>query len=132
MKKPTVFDILKQVNEKTTKYEYNKKIVSGYHLMYWLSHDQYLMKWVQNINKILFTSGIKDDMVYSYFFYNIPKKNRYIKWIKRDPENKERNKKLEEISENRNVSINEAELILNTVENINNNHVRRRTDDVPF
>lgn len=132
MKQPTVFDILKQVNEKTTKYKYDKKIVTGRHLMYWLSHDQYLMPYVQEINKILFTSGIKDDMVYTYFFHRIPKKNRYIKWIKRDPENTERIKKLEKISEERNVSTREAELILSTIENINNNHVRRRTNDIPF
>jgi len=132
MKKPTVFDILKQVNEKTTKFKYDKKIVTGFHLMYWLSHDQYLMPWVQNINKIVFTSGIKDDIIYSYFFHTIPKKNRYIKWIKRDPENTDLIKKLEKISEERNVSTREAELILSTIENINNNHVRRRTSDIPF
>lgn len=129
---PTIWDILKQVNEKTTKYKYDKKIVSGFHLMNWLSHDQFLMPYVQEINKIMFTSGIKDDMVYKYFFHTIPKRRRYIKYIKKDPEDTNRTTILEKITEERNVSMREASNIFDTIEKINHKRIRSNNDDIPF
>lgn len=125
--KPNIFNILKQINEKTTEYEYDKKIVSGYQLMNWLSHDQFLIDYVQEINKVIFISGMKDKTIYDYFFHVIPKRRRYIKWIKKEPKDKERIKEIEKISEINNVSMMEAEYIHDIVNRINNNG-----DDIPF
>jgi len=122
-----IFDILRQINEKHERYEYDKKIAPAWQLLNWLSHDQYLMDYAQNINRLMFVSGMPDKMVYKYFFHAIPKKRRYIKWIKKDGVDKKRKKAIEEIAERRNMSIREAEYIYDLVDRINHNG-----HDIPF
>lgn len=84
----------------------------------WLSHDPSIIDIVHEMNKIQFTSGLPDDIIYKYYYYSVPKKNRFIKWTKKDKVDKKRKAMLEKISEKRNVSIREAEYILSLIERI--------------
>lgn len=85
--------------------EYDKKEVKAYMLLLWLSHEKELMYWVSIINHVLFS--LPDVLVYKYFFNKVPKKKRFIKWIKKD-ENKKRDKEIQEICDKYGVSKKEA------------------------
>ena len=106
-----LFSTLNSINNKTP-IIYDKKEAKAYMLMMWLSHDRYLMPWVSKINQNLFKTGIPDELVYKYFFKKIPKKNRFIKWIKKDKIDKERKKKIENLCEIYNISKKEAMLLI--------------------
>lgn len=107
-KKLNIFTFLNQIFYKTAKEPYNKKIASAYILALWLSHDPDLVHIVNSINPYIFS--LKDDQIYSYFFHNIPKKRRFIKWVKKDSskENKKVKEELENIREKFGISKNEA------------------------
>lgn len=79
--KTTIFDFLNSINSKKKIKEYNKKDLSGYMLSLWLSHANDCIDIVNDINKHIF--NIKDpNLIYEYYFDKIPKKKRFIKYIK--------------------------------------------------
>ncbi len=85
--------------------EYDKKEVSSFILTLWLSHDKELMPWVDEVNSILF--NVPDKLVYKYFFSKIPKKKRFIKWIKKNKDEK-KDKLVEELVNKYGISKKEA------------------------
>ena len=114
-KKPGMFDIFTQILTKNVKYPYNKKLAPAYMMSLYLSHDNSLLKIVNAMNKIQFT--IPDEIIYRYYFDRIPKR-RYIKWVKKTPEDKKLNKIIEQIQLDMNVSKNEAKMILSHIRKI--------------
>ena len=91
---------------------YDKKEASAYMLMMWLSHDRYLMPWVNKINENLFNPNLSDEHVFKYFYEKIPKKNRFIKWIKKDKVGKNKLKLVKDLCETFNISKKEAKSLL--------------------
>lgn len=110
VKKPTLFDFLNQIYLKTGKYAYDKKIASAYMLSLWLSHDKYLIRHVNKINRLQFI--LPDDIIYEYYMSVIPKGKRFIKWVKKTPEDKKMKKQIESIMEGTNLSKREAKMVL--------------------
>ena len=118
-KKPNLFDFLNQIYLKNQKYPYDKKAAPAYMLSLWLSHDKHLINIVDKIVRLQFT--LPDDIIYNYYISKIPKGRRYIKWIKKTPEDKKNKKKLESIMEGTHLSKREAKMILALEEKISEN-----------
>lgn len=116
--KPTTFDILKQISIKTTDHEYSKKIVSGYMLTKWLSHDSSILNIVNDMNRIQFVSNVPDDLVYKYYFDIVPRRRRFLKWTKADPIDKKRLKEIKTLMKDENISKREAEQIYSNLMSI--------------
>lgn len=128
--KPRIFEYLRQISEKTTKHKYDKhaaKVASGYQLTQWLSLDQTISNIVHEINKIQFTSGLPNDIIYKYYFHTVPKRKRWLQWVKKDPVPKAREVELQRLIDERGISKREAEYIYFLLERINNNG-----NDIPF
>lgn len=106
--KINIFTFLNQIFYKNAKVPYDKKVASAYILALWLSHDPELVHIVNRINPYIFS--LKDDQIYKYFFYNVPKKRRFIKWIKKDSkkESKEVKEEMEHLRERLGISKVEA------------------------
>jgi hypothetical protein len=100
--KTSIFDFINSINNKK-RIEYDKKDLSGYMLSLWLSHDKECIFYVNELNKYLF--NIKDEYIYEYYFNKIPKKKRFIKYIKKTKEKKDY---LQIIMNKYNISRNEA------------------------
>ena len=115
MKKPGMFDIFTQILTKNAKYPYSKKLAPAYMMSLYLSHDNSLLGIVNAMNKLQFS--IPDELVYKYYFDKIPKR-RYIKWVKKTPEDKKMNKILDDIKQETNISTNEAKMILSHMRKI--------------
>ena len=110
-KPPTLFNILDQISNKKIEHKYDKKAAPAYMLSLWLSHDTQLLPLVQKMNFLQFS--LPDDIIYNYYYHTVPKrKKRYIKWTKKDPEDKKRSKLIKEIVESHGVSRNEAKKLL--------------------
>ena len=110
-KPPTLFTFLDQISNKSVVHKYNKKAAPAYMLSLWLSHDQQLLPLVQKMNYLQF--NLPDDIIYNYYYHTVPKrKKRYLKWTKKEPEDKSRAKLVKEISEAHGVSKNEAKRLL--------------------
>jgi len=106
--KPWVF--INQIQNKTTKLKYDKKVCSGWQLSYFLSHSEYYMRIVGKMNKV--QMYVPDKAVYDYYFDQIPGYER-LNFSKQDKEMMdERQKKVDEIKEEYNVSNREGLLIL--------------------
>lgn len=118
-KAPTLFDFLNQIYTKTEKYHYDKKIAPAYMLSLWLSHDKHLINIVDKIVRLQFT--LPDDIIYNYYMSKIPKGRRFIKWVKKTPEDKKIKKKLESIMEGTFLSKREAKRVLAFGEKISEN-----------
>lgn len=104
-KKPNdLFGTINSVCNKTP-IEYDKKEASAYMLLLWLSHERDLMYWVNIINPVLFS--LPDKLVYKYFFDKLPKKNRYVKWIAKD-KNEKRDKEIAALCDKYGISKKEA------------------------
>jgi hypothetical protein len=104
-KKPNdLFGTINSVCSKTL-ITYDKKEASAYMLLLWLSHDKDLMFWVNTMNSVLFS--VPDKLVYNYFFKKLPKKNRYIKWIAKE-KNEKRDKEIIALCEKYGISKKEA------------------------
>lgn len=88
--------------------KYDNKQCSAYVLTLWLSHDIDLIEYCNRINQILF--DISDESVYNYFYNVVPKKKRFIKYIKKD-KNVD-NKEIKHLIRKYNMSKREAELCL--------------------
>jgi Bacteriophage clamp loader A subunit len=109
-KGPTLFDFLNQIYLKVEKYPYDKKIAPAYMLSMWLSHDPYLISYVEKINRLQFI--LPDDIIYQYYMNVIPKGRRYIKWVKKTEEQKKIKEEIDKIMEGTNLSRREAKMIL--------------------
>lgn len=115
---PNLFDYLNQIFYKKRTYEYNKKIVNGYLLSLWLSHDERLLELVHNIVGLLWYTP--DDIIYKYYLYNVPRGKRFIRWTKKTPQDKKREKRLEKIiKKNPKLSKREAMMVLERIDNTN-------------
>lgn len=91
-----IFTFLNQIFYKTAKHKYDKKVANAYILSLWLSHDPELLQIISEINPYIFS--LNDEQIYNYFFHKIPKKKRYIKWIKK--KEKKEDKSIKERLEN--------------------------------
>lgn len=111
----TPYDFLIQIADKKTKHKYEKTIAPAHLLLSWFSHDSYCCDIVQAINHLQF--DIKDDIIYKYLFLMIPKNISIPTWIKKGKIKDD--KKLEKIKLKYNVSTNEALMIKNHEERIN-------------
>jgi len=90
--------------------EYDKKLASAFMLALWLSHEKDLSWYLDKINPVLYT--LPDELVFKYFMKTIPKKKRYIKWIKKGRVSKKKEKKIQELCDTYNISKKEALLSL--------------------
>jgi hypothetical protein len=77
----TMFDVLNSIFYKRP-IKYDKKILNSYMLSMWLSHDVGILEFVNSINE--FQYDLPDNIVYKYYYDVIPKKSRFIKWVKKD------------------------------------------------
>jgi hypothetical protein len=109
-KGPNIFDFLNQIYNKTLRLRYDKKAAPAYMLSMWLSHDSNLIDTVQKINGLQF--HLPDDIIYKYYFSKIPKGRRFIRWTKKDKEDKKKLKELDSIMIKHNLSKNEAKRVL--------------------
>jgi hypothetical protein len=120
-KKPTLFDFIKQISTVKETYPYDKKIAPAYMLSMWLSHDKDLIEDVNEINKYQFL--LPDEIIYKYYRSVVPKRKRYIKWVKKKSD-KEFEKKVEEIQEKYpRLSKRELKICLRLKEAINENQI---------
>lgn len=106
-----LFGVLNAIFNKTPVL-YDKKEASAYMLMLWLSHEKDLMYWVDqiNMNKIIFNTP--DKLIFKYFYDKIPKKRRFVKWIKKSKVSENKEKALTELCNKYNISKKEAMLSL--------------------
>lgn len=85
-------DMNKFVFQKNTKIEND---IPTFLLMHYLSFDKSIIKKVNKMNKVMYS--VPDNKVLSYFFHEIPKGNRYIKWIKKNEKYKKYEEQLKEL-----------------------------------
>ena len=104
MKTKTFFDYATAIQSKS-KIEYNDKEANGYMLMLHFSHDNSLLEIVNKLNVHIFKGIIPNKCVYSYFYDKVPKGKRWIRWIKK---NKDKNSKIDFLSEKYGCSKREA------------------------
>lgn len=109
-KKENLFTYLNAIFYKNNTVEYNYKVAPAYILTLWLSHDQELIEFTNEINKYLFL--LPDKAVYNYYYYKIPKKKRFIQYIKKEKKEKEKDERVNELAQRYNISRREAELCL--------------------
>lgn len=102
-KDPTLFTFLGQIQSKIRKYPYNKKLAPSYMLLMWLSHVNNFLPIIEKIN----TFNMKDELIYEYLMDNIPKGNKFVKWIKKEKSTK---KKESVLIEKYDISKKEAEI----------------------
>lgn len=76
-----IFKYLNSINYKTKISNFDKTDCPKVLLCYWLSHDSSLLEIINEINKLLWY--IDDQNVYEYFYTNVPKKKRFLKWTKK-------------------------------------------------
>ena len=105
-KKVTLFDFIKQIFYKTTKYPYDKRICPAFLLTMWLSHEKDLVGLTQDMN---IRHWLDDKDVYNYYFEKVPKGNRWIKWTKKKETYLK--EEIEELMIEYNVSKNEATML---------------------
>lgn len=119
VKKETLFDYMNMVFNKTRPEgkPVDRKICNPYMLSMYFSHERDLIDIVQEMNKIQFSlPDGKEQIVFEYYFDKIPRGRRFIKWTKKDKASKEREKLIEEIQEEYEVSKLEADRILRVME----------------
>lgn len=94
---PNLFDFFNQLYFKKRTYPYDKKIANAYLMLMWLSHDQQLMPLVHKINRLQWY--IPDDIIYEYLMDTVPRGKRFVKWTKKTPASKKKDKKIQELME---------------------------------
>ena len=115
-----IFTFMNQIYNKKKKVPFNKKDCSAYMLSLWLSHDKNLIDLVNKLNQYQFDiSNISDELVYKYYFDKVPNGNRYIKWTKKE-KNEKKDKQIENIMKEYSVSKRESGMILKHLEGIKN------------
>lgn len=85
MEKQTIFDFLNSINDKK-RIEINEKDFSGYMVSLWFSHAQDCIDVVNKINPYIFSTPTK--AMYEYYFDKISKKKRFIKFTKKEKDEK--------------------------------------------
>lgn len=106
MTEKTIFDYLNNLYFKQ-ELVYDKKIAPAYLLSLWLSHDKGLIDMVNVINEFQFF--ISDDLIYKYYYYNIPQGKRYLKWVKKEEVDKKAKENFEAIRKDMMLSKKEME-----------------------
>jgi hypothetical protein len=115
MTEVNIFTFLNQIQLKNDKIKYDKKIAPAFILSHWLSMDKEIINEVNDIIKYQFM--IPDDVIYKYYMNIIPKKKRYIKFVKKRKE-EDIKKKIDELKEKYpEMSIRECKIILNSLKN---------------
>lgn len=61
---------------------YDKKIAPAYLISLWISHCDDYVDIANEINKFQFS--LSDELIYRYYYEKIPKRKRFIRWIKKD------------------------------------------------
>jgi hypothetical protein len=112
-----IFDFLNQIFYKRDKHPYDKKVAPAYMLSMWLSIDSSLSTIVGNINRLQFF--LKDDIIYKYYYYAVPKGKRFLKWNKKTPEEKAFKKNVEKLMEEFGLSKREAIITQKQLEVLN-------------
>lgn len=107
-KKINIFDYLKQICEKTTQQQYNKKVAPAFLLTMWLSHEQDLIDLCQEMN---IRHWLNDEDVYNFYFDKVSKRRRFIRWTKKDETYLKEQEEIEEIMIEYNVSNREATML---------------------
>ena len=98
MEKLTLFDYLNNLFYKKG-LVYDKKIAPAYMITMFLSHDKSLLPIIDKINHLHF--HIDDYLIYEYYYKNIPKGKRFLKYIKKEKtKEKETLKSLYKLSKN--------------------------------
>lgn len=88
-------------------------------LSMYLAHERDLINMVQEMNKIQFSlPDGREQIVYEYYLDKVPRGRRFIKWTKKDKASKKKEKQLEEIMEELDVSKLEADKIQRTIDAI--------------
>ena len=103
-----LFGTLNAICNKTP-IEYDKKLASAFMLALWLSHEKDLAYYLDTINPIMYS--LPDELVFKYFMKKIPKKKRYIKWIKKGRVSKKKEKEILELCNKYNISKKESMLL---------------------
>lgn len=77
---------------------YDKRQASGYMLLMWLSHCPDIIHIVNKINEVQFKipSSVQNEVIYKALYDLVPKKKRFVKWVKK-VKDEARDKKIEEI-----------------------------------
>lgn len=76
----TFFDILNSLFYKTH-IDYDEKICPAYLLSLWIAHDPELIDIADKV--AFYQFKIPDKYIYKAYWHLIPKKKRFIKWIKK-------------------------------------------------
>ena len=98
---------------------FNKTTCNPYMLSMYLAHERDLINMVQEMNKIQFSLPTGSErIVYEYYLDRVPKRRRFIKWTKKDKASKERDKQLDKVMEEFEVSKLEADRILKVIDAI--------------
>ena len=103
-----LFDCLNAINEKNPNYTYDKKHCSGYMLLQWFGHDKSLVNIVSQLNPYAY--ALDDELIYKFLYLKIPKKQRFIKWIKKNSKSEANEKDLQHLMDEYGMSRREAEL----------------------
>jgi len=113
---PNLFTFLKQIQQKTKKYKYDKKLAPAFMLTHYLAHDHSLIHIVNKINHLQFS--LPDEIIYNYYYDKVPKNSRFIKWTKKTPADKKRDRIIDALKLKYTVSTNEAKRLLLHIEKI--------------
>ncbi len=109
-KKLNPWTFINQIQYKTSKHPYDKKVGSAYLTSLYFSHDDRLISMVNEINSLQFL--LKDSIIYEYYMDKVPKGKRYLPWTKKTPEQKKFTKSIEKLMrENNEISKREAIII---------------------
>lgn len=118
-KKENLFTYLNSLFNKKEVEPFNKTTCNPYMLSMYLSHEKDLINVVQEMNKIQFSlPDGRERIVYEYYLSKVPRGRRFIKWTKKDKAGKKKEKQLEEIMEELDVSKLEADRIQRTIDAI--------------
>lgn len=118
-RKETLFTYLNSLWSKKRVEPFNRSICNPYMLSMYLAHERDLIDIVQRMNKIQFSLPTGSErIIYEYYLEKVPRGRRFIKWTKKTKVAKEREKLLEEIQEEFDVSKMEADKILKVMEKV--------------
>ena len=101
-----LFEVIKAINEKNA-IEYDPKKANKYILMLWLSQSRELIDIISKLNYNFF--NVPDKLVFKYLYGKVPKKQRFIKYTKKEKLPKEEEKEIQELVDKYGISYLEAE-----------------------
>ena len=115
--KLTPFTFINQICFKSRKEPYNKSKGSAFVTSMHFSHDRELIDIVNKINGLQY--HLKDDIIYEYYWYAVPRGKRFIKWVKKTPVKKKYEDEVEKLVIEEHLSKREAKLTLRFKEKLN-------------